>query len=73
MTDNDELSGMRDLHATIDATIELLAAFLNAAATADLPSEALVAAAHQAAGDLAEWRETLAEILQREDGSEASH
>ena len=55
MTDKDDLAGLRDLHKTIDDATEVLAAFLSAAASAELSSEALINAAHKICGDLAEW------------------
>ena len=73
MTDKDDLAGLRDLHKTIDDATEVLAAFLSAAASAQLPSEALVDAAHETCGDLTEWRETLKEITQRDDGRHEAH
>jgi hypothetical protein len=45
MTDKDDLAGLRDLHNTIDDATEVPAAFLSAAASAELSSEALVDAA----------------------------
>jgi hypothetical protein len=73
MTDKDDLAGLRDLHKTIDAATEVLAAFLSAAASAELPSEALVDAAHKTCGDLAEWRETLKGLVQRDEGGHDVH
>ena len=69
----DELDGLRDLHGTLDAAIEVLAAFLAAAADARIPSEALIDDAHEVVGDLAEWRATLAEIDARNQGGEGLH
>lgn len=73
MTDKDDLAGLRDLHKTIDDATEVLAAFLSAAASAALPSEALVDAAHKTCGDLAEWRETLKEITRRDEYGHKAH
>ena len=71
--DTDDLAGLRDLHATLDDAIEILAMFLSAAASAKLPQEALINTAHQVVGDLAEWRATLQEIADRESDGEGMH
>lgn len=69
----DDLDGLRDLRGTLDDAIEILAQFLAAAAKARIPTEAMVNAAHQVVGDLAEWRATLEEIDEREQGGEGMH
>ena len=71
--DTDELAGVRDLHKTVDEAIEVLAAFLNAAASAQMPSETLVNTAHQVIGDLTEWRATLWDITDQTPGGEGLH
>ena len=71
--DTDELAGVRDLHKTVDEAIEVLAAFLNAAASAQMPSESLVNSAHQVIGDLTEWRATLWDITDQPPGGEGLH
>ena len=71
--DTDELAGVRDLHKTVDEAIEVLAAFLNAAAGAQMPSETLVNTAHQVIGDLTEWRATLWDITDQPAGGEGLH
>ena len=71
--DADELAGVRDLHKTVDEAIEVLAAFLNAAAGAQMPSETLVNTAHQVIGDLTEWRATLWDITDQTPGGEGLH
>lgn len=71
--DTDELAGVRDLHKTVDEAIEVLAAFLNAAASAQMPSESLVNTAHQVIGDLTEWRATLWDITDQPAGGEGLH
>lgn len=71
--DTDELAGVRDLHKTVDEAIEVLAAFLNAAAGAQMPSETLINTAHQVIGDLTEWRATLWEITDQPVGGEGLH
>jgi hypothetical protein len=73
MTNKDDLAGLRDLHKTIDDATEVLAAFLSAAASAEIPNEALIDAAHLIVGDLVEWRETLKEIAERDEGGNAVH
>jgi hypothetical protein len=73
MNDNDELAGLRDLHKTIGDASEVLAAFLSAAASAELPTTMLMDAAHKTIGDLAEWRETLKEIVRRDEGGQEVH
>jgi hypothetical protein len=65
----DELSGVRDLSETLDAAIEMLALFLKSAADTSIPTEAMVDAAHQVVGDLAQWRATLQEISDRDETS----
>ncbi len=71
--DNDDLAGLRDLRATLNAAIEVLAMFLSAAAGAKIPTVAMVDAAHQVVGDLAEWRATLEEIADRKEDGEGVH
>lgn len=71
--DNDELAGVRDLHKTLDEAIEVLAAFLSAAASTEIPQESLVATAHQVIGDLTEWRATLWEITDQQSSAEGLH
>jgi hypothetical protein len=71
--DNDELAGVRDLHKTLDEAIEVLAAFLSAAASTEMPPESLVTTAHQVIGDLTEWRATLWEITDQEPDAEGLH
>ena len=71
--DTDELAGVRDLHKTVDEAIEVLAAFLNAAAGAQMPSETLVNTAHQVIGDLTEWRATLWDITDQPADGEGLH
>ena len=73
MTDKDDLAGLRDLHKTIDDAIEIIAAFLTAAASAEIPDEAVIDAAHETVGNLVEWRETLKEIAQRDEGGQKAH
>ena len=71
--DTDELAGVRDLHKTVDEAIEVLAAFLKAAAGAQMPSETLVNTAHHVIGDLTEWRATLWDITDQTPGGEGLH
>jgi hypothetical protein len=70
---DDDLAGLRDLRGTLDDAIEILALFLSAAAGARIPTEAMVDAAHQVVGDLAEWRATLEDIAEREDDGQGLH
>ena len=65
--DNDDLAGVRDLHATLDDAIETLAKFLSAAANATIPAVSLIDSAHQVVGDLVEWRATLQAIAERQE------
>jgi len=69
----DELDGLRDLGATLDDAIEILALFLSAAANARIPTEAMVDSAHQVVGSLVEWRATLTEIAERDEHGEGMH
>ena len=71
--DHDDLAGVRDLHKTLDEAIEVLAAFLSAAAGAEIPPEKLVDTTHRVIGDLTEWRATLWEITDQEPGGEGLH
>jgi hypothetical protein len=52
MTDQDDRAGLRDLHRTIDHATEALAAFISAAASGELPADALVRMAHQVCDNL---------------------
>lgn len=71
--DQDELAGVRDLYKTLDEAIEVLAAFLRAAASAEMPQETVVTTAHQVIGDLTEWRATLWEITDQETAEAGLH
>ena len=65
--DNDDLAGVRDLHATLDDAIETLAMFLSAAANAQIPAVSLIDTAHLVVSDLVEWRATLQAIAERQE------
>lgn len=62
MDEKDELAGLRDIYRVFDDASEVMAAFLSAAASAELPTEGVIDAAHKTLGDLVEWRETLREL-----------
>jgi hypothetical protein len=68
MTDEEDSPGPRDLVSTVDDAIEILTAFLSAAAGAEVPHDKLVTAAHQVVHDLGAWRVKLGAIVDRGDG-----
>ena len=73
MADKLDRPGLRELRKALDDATEVLDAFMSTAATAQLPSEILIDAAHKTCGDLAEWHETLEETTRRDEGGYEAH
>ncbi|MBK6657993.1 MAG: hypothetical protein IPM80_12690 [Proteobacteria bacterium] len=70
---DDELAGLRDLAGTLEDAIEVIADLLGEAIHARIPSEAMIDAAHHVVGELAQWRATLEEIVERDDDATGVH
>jgi hypothetical protein len=70
---DDDLANLCDLEQTIDEATEVLAAFISASASGDLPHENVLAVARKTCDDLAAWRKTLKEIVCGDDGGYGVH
>ena len=67
MNDNDGFAGLRELHKALDDALEVLAAFLSAAASGEPTHEKLIEAGHKTCDDLGAWRATLRELVMRDE------
>jgi len=63
MSEEDDISGLTDLHKTLGDASEVIAAFIGAAHSGEVPVESLIDTADKTLADLVKWRSGLKGFL----------
>ena len=62
-TEQEDYSGLSDIHKTLTDAAEVIAAFIGAANSEEIPVGSLVETADKTLGDLVKWRSGLKGVL----------